>query len=279
MATMRARALVWVGLMGCAALGAGCAMLEKPAPEAGRMARTDYSDAFSAGRYGDAYVEASEAAEQAAPGRKRDEAALIAGLSADRLNQETNAERWLEPLTRSNERDIAGRAGAALGLREQARGRHSRAAELFSEAADRLTGDEAARAEFHAGQSCAALGKPELARMKYAAAAAHATDPTFRGRVQREMNALPVGAGADRASAFSVQLGAFSRLENAEECVRRHSAAAGREGLGLPWIDQRADDGRTLYVVRVGRFPARDQASAAKRAFPGSTVAGVETTP
>lgn len=276
---------------------AGCATEPPPRPAPGSMTKAPYSEAFVAGRYSEAYQQAVETINETEPGRQRDEAALVAGLSASQIDRSEDARRWLEPLTRSSERDIAGRAGAGLGLMNQERGRHVEAAALLKEASEKLTGDEAARAAYQAGQSYEALGMRDQARVQYALAANQATDPALKSRAQQRGQSsavapVPVGktggagggaSGSGGASgggasasggggAYALQLGVFAKLQNAEECVRKNSPIATRLGLGLPRVEQRVDDGRTVYAVRIGRFATKDEASGRKRSFPGSAV-------
>lgn len=267
---------------------AGCATEPPSRPAPGSMTKAPYSDAFVAGRYNEAYQQAVETINETAPGRQRDEAALVAGLSASQIDRSEDARRWLEPLTRSSERDIAGRAGAGLGLMNQERGRHLEAAALLKEASEKLTGDEAARAAYQAGQSYEALGQRDQARVQYALAANQATDPALKSRAQQRgqssaVAALPptktggtgggsAGGASGSGGAYALQLGVFAKLQNAEECVRKNSPIATRLGLGLPRVEQRVDDGRTVYAVRVGHFATKDEASGRKRSFPGSAV-------
>lgn len=259
-------------LTALAAALAGCASDPPPTPAPGRMTKAEYSDAFVAGRYAEAYDKAASAAESADPGRMRDEAALVAGLSASQIDRSADARRWLEPLTRSNERDIAGRAGAGLGLMDQARGRHAEAAMLLRDASQKLTGDEGARAAYQAGQSYEALGQSDMARTQFSLAAAQATDPALKTQAQQRAQGVAAAPSGPAAGAFALQLGVFAKIQNAEECVRKNTPISTRLGLGLPRVQQRPDDGRTVYAVHVGRFATKEEAAARKKSFPGSTV-------
>lgn len=263
----------WTARLAGAALllaAAGCsgAKHESPgAPPGVRAAREGYTREYELGRYASAYEQASQAA-GTDQGAARDQAALIAGLSAQALKRETDARRWLAPLTTNADREIAGRASAGLGLLEQEKGNHAKAAELLASAGSRLDGDDGARAAYHAGESMGAIGQANSARLQYEAALAKVADPKLRVQIQRRLDNVKPGG-------FTIQLGAFSSRANAEKSVQSAAAAAARLNLGRPTIAERPGPRGTVYVVQVGRFATRDQAAQARSSFSGATVAPV----
>ena len=251
-----------------AAAGCSGAKHESPgAPPSVRAARDGYMREYELGRYPSAYEQASQAA-ATDEGAARDQAALIAGLSAQALKRESDARRWLAPLTTNSDREIAGRASAGLGLLEQEKGNHARAAELLASAGSRLDGDDGARAAYHAGESMGAIGQANSARLQYEASLAKVTDPRLRTQIQRRLDKVKPGG-------FTVQLGAFSSRANAEKSVRSAAATAARLNLGQPTISERPGVRGTVYVVQVGRFATRDQAAQARTSFGGATVTPV----
>jgi len=253
-----AAVLLAAGLLG----GAGCAS----------TGRTVYERDYQAGRYSTAYASAkARAGDPNRPGAE-ERAALVVGLSAHAMGEDVEAERWLRPLRGSRNAEIAGKALATLGLIASERDEHERAAALLSEAANKLEGDDAANklegddaayAAFHAGEAYASLGRIDAARLQYNAAYAAADDPKLQRRVTERLS----------RSAFTLQLGAFSSRHNAQQAVREFTPITVGVGLGAPRIIRaERSGGRVLYLVQVGRFNDRDDASVARQRLGGDAV-------
>jgi len=244
-----AAVLLAAGLLG----GAGCAS----------TGRTVYERDYQAGRYSTAYASAkARAGDPNRPGAE-ERAALVVGLSAHAMGEDVEAERWLRPLRGSRNAEIAGKALATLGLIASERDEHERAAALLSEAANKLEGDDAAYAAFHAGEAYASLGRIDAARLQYNAAYAAADDPELQRRVTERLS----------RSAFTLQLGAFSSRHNAQQAVREFTPITVGVGLGAPRIIRaERSGGRVLYLVQVGRFNDRDDASVARQRLGGDAV-------
>jgi tetratricopeptide (TPR) repeat protein len=237
-----------------AALCVGCAGTPLgPAPHA--------TEAYERGDYNVALVQASDEYHRTR-GKRRDTAALIAGLSAHALDRNEQAAQWLEPLVDHPDREISARAAAGLGLVRAEQGDHEAAAALLSEAGRKLRGDAAARANFHAAESYAAIGRVEAARLCYRLA-----------RVDRggEIDAL----ASERLglAGYAVQLGAFRSRTNAEALA---GSAAGRTrwlGLGEPRVVVRETDTAPWYLVQVGAYDTESAAEADRpRLGPGAVV-------
>lgn len=211
--------------------------------------------AFEAGDYAEAQRMATSDAERAS-GRKKDEAALIAGMSARALKRDSDAEHWLRPLTtNSRHADIAGTASAELGLLLADNGRHQEAIDLLETSARRLGGDEAARALFQAGESYNAMGRPELAKIAWRRALRDVKDPALRGTIESRLS----------LSGYTVQLGAFADRANASKTAESARAMTQRLNIDPPRIVERtAPNGRRLFVVQAGVFPSKQEAEAAK---------------
>lgn len=230
---------------------AGCAASSTP----------DFVRDYNAGRYTLAQRQAADRASK--PGGDRDQAALIAGLSAHAAGDHAEARRWLEPLVDHADSSRSGRAAAALGLIHFERGQHRRAAALLAEAASKLTGEDAARAGFHAGEAYSALGRTDAARLQYNLALSTAEDPDLRSVLTDRL---------DR-NAYTIQLGAFSNRANARRTARRYAPVARDLGLGRPVIRaQRAPRRRTLYLVQVGQFKQKDAATVARSRIGGDAI-------
>jgi len=217
----------------------GCASIDSPS----------YIRDYNAGRHATAYRGATQAA-TLKQGADREQAALIAGLSAHALGDTINATAWLTPLLQSSDHSVSGRAAAALGLIAQKRGDQQRAASLLSQASLSLSGDDAAQAGLHAGESLTALGQRDAARRAYQRAFGQAKDRDLKQTLTDRLN----------NHRYTIQLGAYADRRNARRAAHEHAAVTAGLGLGAPRIVQTIEQGRTLYLVQAGSF--RTQAEA-----------------
>lgn len=225
-----------------------------------------YMDAYNAGNHEEAYKRASQASTTGSQ-EQREQASLVAGLSAHSLGNDSDAKRFLQPIAYSSNPEVAGKANATLGLIAEGEGDHATAARSFELAGSKLTGDEAARAYLHAGDAYTAAGNTTLASSMYKRASSMVTgDPGLASAIRERQNAPAPGAGGDFSAGgaatgpFSIQLGAFSNRANAEKLA----ASASTMGLGQARIVPTSKNGQTLYAVRVGGFPDRKAAAAAR---------------
>lgn len=224
-----------------------------------------YARDYNAGRFSTAFREATAVA-AVQTGAEREEAALIAGLAAHALGDTAHATEWLTPLLASRERTIAGRAAAGLGLIAQGRGDFERAAALLSEAALKLSGDDAAQAAFRAGDAYLELGQTEAARQQFQYAYSQAKDSDLKRALTERLN----------DHRYTIQLGAFASRRNAERAVREFAAMTMGLGLGTPRVVQTAEHGRTLFLVQAGEFRSQSEADQMKQRLGVSAiVAGV----
>ncbi len=238
-----------------AAVSAGCATTPLgPPPRA--------TEAYERGDYNVALAQAS-AEYHRTRGDRKDAAALIAGLSAHALGRLDDAERWLRPLVDHPDREIAARAGAALGLVRAEQGRHASAAALLSSAARKLEGDAAARAHFHAAESFAAIGNLDSARLHYRLA-----------RVGGEGAIDDLAADRLELADFAIQLGAFRDAGNARALAASVAPRTRALGLGAPRVIERPTDTTPWYLVQVGSYETRSAAEADRaRLGPTAVVA------
>lgn len=226
-----------------------------------------YMDAYNSGNHAEAYKRASEAA-TSGPQAQREQASLVAGLSAHSLGNDPDAKRFLQPLAYSANTEVAGKANATLGLIAEAEGDNAGAARAFELAGSKLTGDEAARAYLHAGDAYTAAGNATLAQSMYKRASSMVTgDPGLASAIRERQNAPAGGpnAGGDFSSGaatgpYSIQLGAFASRANADKLA----ASASTMGLGAARVVTTNKNGQTLYAVRVGGFSDRKSAAAAR---------------
>lgn len=222
---------------------AGC----ESTPQAGTLnqALTEYE----AGQYALAHRHAGEA--MRSPGdQKREEAAYLAGLSAYRLGRLDDAERLLLTASRADERATAAKAKATLGLIRLDQDRPGEAAELFREAEPDLTGPDARQAARYADAACRTAGLAPPPRTR---TSSHGPSSS------------PADVAASPISTFALQVGAFQDRLRAERAAAGAAPVAGSAGLGRVRIIPRTNGrGRQLYVVQLGRFGSRREASAAR---------------
>lgn len=210
---------------------------------------------YNAGDYGAAQREAGRV-HGSAEGETRSMAALIAGLASNELGQHETAKHWLTLAARSPDRAISGRAHAGLGLAAIAQQDYAAAVRNLDIAGRKLEGNEAARANFVAGEAHMMLGQVDAARRAYVLARATATDGELRSVLDSRLNV---------EVAYAVQLGAFSTMANAQRIVSAQAGRVRAMGLTEPRIERSTDAiGRTLYLVRVGEFARVEEAQAAR---------------
>lgn len=226
--------------------------------------RPGYVRDYEAGRLSVAYRAASAAASQST-GQAREQAALIAGLSAHALGDAARSSDWLTPLLASSDRAVSGRAAAALGLLAADHGDHERAVSLLAQASVKLTGEDAAQAAFHAGESLTALGRRDAAAREYRRAFTLAKDAALKNTLTERLSGLR----------YTIQLGAYSSRRNAQRARRSAVAATAGLGIGSPRVIAMRRDGRTLFVVQVGEFRTDGEADDARRRLGADAVVAV----
>lgn len=189
---------------------------------------------YENGRYTVAHRRAVESL-RGASGVERDKAAYIAGMSAYRFGDKSEADLRFNTAINSQDPIIAGRAKAMLGQIRMDQGRPREAVTLFEEAARQLDGPDAMQAR------------------QYARLARNEAGLSSNGDLT---NPLPPGSG------FALQIGAFQDRRHADRAAEQARDLAHRDGLGSVRIVPRTDQrGRELYVVQLGEFGSRDEAS------------------
>ncbi|MBS0191734.1 MAG: SPOR domain-containing protein [Phycisphaerales bacterium] len=232
-----------------------------------KAGQADYKELYNQHRYADAYKAALEAQTEGSTVQK-EQAALIAGLSAAALGKDDEAERILRPLTKSGDKSISGRAEAQLGLIAYEHDRHAEASELLTDAAGKLSGDEAARASLYAGDALRAQGRISDAKASYERAQTQVqNDSTLKVLISDRLAAVS-GQQRSGTGQFTVQLGAFSSFQRAQVQADRYRVRAQAAGMSTPRIVQTTNtQGAKVYAVRVGRFASRSAAETAQKAL------------
>lgn len=240
------------------------------------LGRPTYEALYEHREYKKAYDEAVAAA-GGTTGKERDRAALTAGLAAAALEppREADAERWLTPLVQNPDNRLSGVSSATLGMFAQRKSRHAQAVELLTNSVNKLGGEEKARAAMFCGDSLQALGKAAEAKSMYdTAASLPVVDRLLRQQIDaRVATAQNPGKTSDGVGTFTLQLGAFSDFQKAMAESARLQPKTQSAGLPNPRVVRTTGkDGKTLYVVRVGRFPTRAEGETARNKLGQSGV-------
>jgi len=260
-----------------------------------KLAEETYTQAYQARRY-DQALKLAEARtrDTDAPAGDRERAALVAGLSAYALGKQSVASSYMRPLVTSTDKQVAGRANWTLGQIEAERGNHVEAAKYLTTAGTELDSDDSARAYLLAGDCYARLKMASQAREFYEKASVRAVDPGVKSMVDARLGGQappaiskpgtggvplttggnppgttpgtgtkPGSATADTSNGFTVQLGAFEKLESAQKLAAQATPGATKASAPAPAVvTTSAPDGRTLYAVRIGQYPTREAAQA-----------------
>lgn len=247
----------------------------------GDAAKLDYQQAYAQGRYAQAYDDASSVASNSRS-KARDQAALIAGLSARSLDRHADADRWLRPLLSNSDPTIQGRAAAAMGLMASDAGRNEEAARLLDQASRKLKGDDAARAAMYCGDSQWTLNRAGDARTSWTRARELVVqDGALRaiindrlaGQAPTPLKPGPIsGALKPGAGKYTIQAGAYQSIRDAQARANQLS------NFGSARVIDRYDrNGKHLFAVRVGQYPTADAArQIAKQIGAGAFVATVD---
>lgn len=268
----------------------GCASQKTTArPE---TSRNLYLTLYKRGEYAEAYKEASKIAISNTTAGEFEQAALIAGESAHALKRYEDAQRWLNQVKDSPSRQVSGHALATLGLIDQEYGREASAAELLSRGGAKLGSDDAARAYLFAGDSYARLGQKESAtevwekarllvkydsnlRTTIGARLAGGQVPNGTSGAVTTVTGSGTGTGrkpAAGAGGWTLQAGAFSTLSRAVDRSKQLAPVTAKAGLAAPRAVMIRDKaGKVMYAVRIGNYPSKQAADAAKGRIPVET--------
>lgn len=232
-----------------------------------------YAALYSSGQYQAAYEEASRVA-SSLRGTERQRAALIAGLSAQALNRNADAERWLAPLVDDADRSVAGEAGAALGLVALERKEYAKGATLLMGASERLGADDAARSAMYAGDCYRSLGDAKNAQIAYRKGEHYAKgDSNLKVMIADRLASLasapiptPVAA-SKTASAAGTKSGTQSPTNGAPAAAPAKVAsrppakqASPRPNPAKPVPDFQKKLPSGLFAVQVGAYSTRQRA-------------------
>ncbi len=225
-------------------LAAGC---QAPPRESLSAART----AFDAGDYERAYVYSSRVMQAGLLG-PRHEAAYMAGISAYRMNNLSEAQRLLDIAVKSTDRSIKGKSLAMLGLIHADRRQYAGASQKLTLAAKHLTGQDRANAYFYAAQAEQKLNRPANARTLLALAQRDNNNPALAHQINQQMG----------ATGYTIQIGAFNDAEAARAAGEQVLIKSQRLRIGYPRVEHvQQDDGSTIHLLQIGRFSTFESAA------------------
>ena len=236
----RRRTLLCAAMLGViVSLGAGCQQLQRLTPDVtdatAAYDRRDYETAFSKGA---AVARSGRDAEQTL-------GAYIAGMSARRMGDTANAERYLSVAVNAADESLAADAAATLGILYSEQGRYSDAAHTLLRAAELYTGEDRARAYFHAGIAQQKLGRWPQARTSLILARSASRNPQFWQQVEKQLN----------VTGYTIQTGAFRDAENAQRAAADLAGRADAVGLPEPRLVRSVDAAAgEVTLVQIGEF-------------------------
>lgn len=229
----------------------------------------DALQAYEAKRYGESLRLATEAQSASVEMPQRQKAALVAGMSAYQLNRFDDARASLAIAARSADPVTAGRAMAMQGAIAVEQKRWGEAERAYNQAAEKLTGAEAAKARERARDARAlaeSAGRPAAVAKSGGSGSAQAKPPVAPG------SAMPLSSAPD-AGNWTVIAGTFSSETAARQRATGLADDAKRAGLGVPRVVPTGSTGRKLWLVEVGTFDSRAKADAARKKVPVADAA------
>ncbi|MEM7683111.1 MAG: SPOR domain-containing protein [Planctomycetota bacterium] len=198
-----------------------------------------------------AYDEARRVLRDPVQSHRADEAAYVAGLSAQRLGKFDRAITYLDRASRARDRRTAFDAAVSLGSVYTDTQRYADAADAFHLASELSSGDEQARALFYAAVAEQKLGRWASARTTLLLVKAKAQDVSLRNQALEQLS----------VTGYTIQAGAYRDRTNASQAAERLAVRAAELNLDGPrLIDGRAPNGASVTLVQVGEFGTLEHA-------------------
>ncbi len=225
---------------------AGCE--STPSTTSLNLAQRDYQ----AGRFESAHRHALKAL-KTPNNADRYQAAYLAGLSSYQLGNLDQADQHLLLALKATNSQTQASAKAMLGTIRLEQQRPLDAANLYKDAALALKGSDARQAAHRAALAYQQAGDETQAETWFARASG--------GLIERSY--LP--AGTPDMTEFSLQVGAFRERRRAQNAADDAAELAKDIDIGSVRVIPRLNDrGQELYIVQVGLFATRQEASRAK---------------
>ena len=217
----------------------GCRQMQRLTPDV-----REATQAYEAGDYERAFTR-GRAVVRSGPDEQRVLGAYVAGMAARRLGDDDNALRYLREASSASDDELAADAAATLGILYSERARHADAAHALLRAADRYSGENRARAYFHAGIAQQKLGRWPQARTNLILARASSSDPDFWQQVEDQLD----------VTGYTIQTGAFRDPDNARRAADDLAPRARSVGLSAPRLIRSTDTrGGRVTLVQIGEF-------------------------
>lgn len=212
------------------------------------LAQRDYQ----AGRFESAHRNALKAL-QTPNNTDRYKAAYLAGLSSYQLGNLDQADQHLLLALKATNSQTQARTKAMLGTIRLDQQRPLDAANLFKDAALALKGTDARQAAHRAALAFQQAGDETQAETWFARASGDLFGQTY----------APVRA--PEMAEFTLQVGAFRERARAQNAADNAAELAKDIDIGTVRVIPRTNDrGQELYIVQVGQFATRQEASRAK---------------
>lgn len=249
-------------MAGAARLSAALLALGAVACEPQRTATLDDAlRAYEGGRYQDALRMSRDLQTKSTDASERQQAAYVAGCSAQELGRDDDARASFAVAARSGDPVVAGRALVMQGNMAAEARRWSDAEALYSQAASKLRGRDAELAREQARDAAAQATAARKAAQAPPPSPAPAPAPT----------PAPAPAPADQGP-FTIRSGAFSSETGAQQHARNIAKAVKAAGIKAPKVRQASTAAGRLWVVEFGEFATKAEAEQKlKRLGVGST--------
>lgn len=222
---------------------------------------------FEAHRYESAHRLALDALKNST-GTERHDAAYLVGLSAYQLGHKRSAETHFIIASGSESRRTSGSAKAMLGIIREKDGQTLEAARYFKSASRNLSGSDARQAAQHAAMAYEAMGDLDSAEtwIAYAAGDGMPSSDDFSAGTESARNPkAQAPSDRDSSTEFSIQAGAFRERNRAQRIADDLASFAREKSIGSVRIIPQSDvRGRELFVVQIGQFTTRQEATRAR---------------
>ena len=226
--------------------------------------------AYEGGRYQEALRMSRDVQSRATDPAERQQAAYVAGCSAQELSRKDEARAAFAIAARSNDPVVAGRALVMQGNMAAEEKRWGDAETLFSQAAGKLRGRDAELAREQARDASAQAAAARKAAQAPVAQPPAGTSPAGAPTVSPP--SPPPAPAPTPAGPWTIKTGAFANETGAQQHARNIAKAAKAAGLKPPKVRAATGPSGKLWVVEVGEFATKAEAEQkVKRLGVGST--------
>lgn len=223
--------------------------------------------AYEGGRYQESLRMSREVQSKASDAAERQQAAYVAGCSAQELRKKDEARAAFAVAARSSDPVVAGRSLVMQGNMAAEERRWSDAEALYSQAAGKLRGRDAELAREQARDASAQAAAARTAAQAPAAPPPATTTANPPATPPPSPPPAPAAAGP-----WTIKTGAFANETGAQQHARNIAKAVKAAGLNPPKVRAVTGPSGKLWVVEVGEFSTKAEAEQkVKRLGVGST--------